>query len=415
MLIRPRLSTLRAVPFDVIIVGAGLGGCSVASWIAPERSVLLLDQGEPSAEASAQNAGMVRRLGEDPYERVLAMRTHDWLCEPGEDWADLDPSRRTGALLALAHDDHHLHDAAAHALAAGVAIEELAAPGEVAPAMAGATLRKAWWLPEERVADPWSLITGFLRRARRHGAEVQTGEPVIELITDGPRVTGVRTTKRAVFADAVVLAGGAWSGALAEDAGLRRPLVPLRRTLLQTAPHPLSTPEHPWCWVDDVGIYARPEGGGWLVSGCDEAESWPSDGPGSRGPVEDLPRALAADKLARWMPALRDVHFTGGWTGLRTFAPDRRPVLGSDPDLDGLWWAAGLGGFGVTCSYAIGEAVGSWMLGQETPWLGREAVSPGRLQYSTWLIRPEGDIASAAIRRVAAAPPRPRDPRPAGS
>ncbi len=407
--------TLRPVPYDVIIVGAGLGGCSVASFIAPERSVLVLDQGEPGAEASAQNAGMVRRLGEDPYERILAMRTHDWLCAPGDDWADLAPSRRTGAVLALAHEDHHLHDAAAHAMASGVRIEELDAPASVAPALAGSRLRKAWWLPDERVADPWSLVSGFLRRARRHGAVVHGGEPVLGLVRQGDRITGVRTPLGTISAGSVVLAAGAWSAGLALGAGLRRPLIPLRRTLLQTEPHPLSSPEHPWCWVDDVGIYARPEGGGWLVSGCDEEVSWPSDGPGSRGPVADLPRALAADKLARWMPALGDVRFRGGWTGLRTFAPDRRPLLGSDPDLDGLWWAAGLGGFGVTCSYAIGEAVGSWLLGQPVPWLSQEAVSPGRLQYGRWLIRPEGDLASAQITSAASGPPTPPDRMPAGS
>ena len=403
------------MPYDVIIVGAGLAGCSVASWIAPQRSVLVLDQGEPGAEASAQNAGMVRRLGEDPYERVLAMRTHDWLCDPGDEWAELCPSRRTGAVLALAHDDHHLHDAAAHALAAGVRIEDLGPTDAVPPALTGAPLRKAWSLPDERVADPWSLVTGFLRRARRHGAVVQTGDRVVALIRDGQQITGVRTASGAISAGSVVLAAGAWSAGLADGVGLRRPLIPLRRTLLQTAPHPLSTADHPWCWIDDVGIYARPEGGGWLVSGCDEAVSWPAAGPGSRGPVEDLPRALAADKLARWMPALADARFQGGWTGLRTFAPDRRPVLGRDPDLDGLWWAAGLGGFGVTCSYAIGEAVGRWMLDEDVPWLGRDAVCPGRLQYSTWLTRPLGDIASAQISPATAAPPRLRDQTPAGS
>ena len=385
---------------DVIIVGAGLAGCSVASFLAPHRRVLLLDQAEPGSEASAQNAGMVRRMGEDPYERALAMRTHEWLSDPGEDWADLTPSRRTGAVLALAHDDHHLHDAAAHLRAAGVRIAPLD-PADLPAALQGSRLRTAWHLPDERVADAWSLVSGFLRIARRHDAVVRTETSVRSLIVDSGRVVGVRTDDGPLHADHVVVAAGAWSQALAASAGLRRPLTPLRRTLLQTAPDPRAHLDHPWCWIDDVGIYVRPEGGGWMVSGCDEAVSYPRT-PDSKGPVEDLPRALAIDKLARWMPALADVRIRGGWTGLRTFAPDRRPMLGPDPDLPGLHWAAGLGGFGVTCSFAVGEAVGSWLLGEDVSWLGREAVSAGRLQYSTWLIREDGHLAHARPIRAGA-------------
>ena len=384
---------------DVLIVGAGLAGCSVASRIAAQRSVLLLDQGAPGAEASAQNAGMVRRMGEDPYERALALRTHDWMCDPGEGWADLAPSRRTGAVLALAHDDHHLHDAAAHLRASGAQISTWTGdPGAIAPGLAGARLRTVWHLPDERVADAWSLISGFLQIARRHGAGVRPDTPVRALIREGDRVIGVRTDHEELHADAVVLAAGAWSGRLASDVGLRRPLIPLRRALLQTEPDPRSD-GHPWCWIDDVGVYVRPEAGGWMVSGCDEAVSWPS-GPGSRGPLEDVPRALAAAKLERWLPALAGARFRGGWSGLRTFAPDRRPVLGADPAAPGLWWAAGLGGFGVSCSYAVGDAVGSWLLGEDVPWLGRAPVSPGRLQYGRWLIRPDGDLAHATMESV---------------
>jgi D-arginine dehydrogenase len=211
------------------------------------------------------------------------------------------------------------------------------------------------------------------------------------------RVVGVRTEEGLVEADAVVLAAGAWTSALAQEVGLHRPLIPVRRTLLQTAPHPASRLDHPWTWVDDAGLYVRAEAGGFLVSGCDEAVDWPLAGPGSRGPVEPEHRALAVAKLERYLPALADARVVGGWTGLRTFAPDRRPVLGADGDLDGLWWAAGLGGFGVTCSYAVGEAVAAWFLGREVPWLHRDSVSPARDMPRRWPVRPDGDLGHARL------------------
>ncbi|MEL6348406.1 MAG: FAD-dependent oxidoreductase [Myxococcota bacterium] len=379
---------------EVIIIGAGLAGCSVAWHLAGHARILLLEQGaQPGAEASAQNAGMVRRLGEDPYERALAIRTAAFLDDPHEDWADLQPSRVVGAVLGLAHDPAHLHDAVAHLRARGVTVEALKTPATVAPALVGSPLQQIWAVPDERVASAHELVTGFLRGARGRGARLRLNAPVRRLLAEGGRVHGVELVDgERISAERVVLAAGAWSGPLACAVGLRRPLVPLRRTLLMTGAHFSATPTHPWCWIDDEGVYVRPEGEGWLISGCDEAVDPPPAAPGSTGPVAPLNRALAMDKIERLFPALASARPTGGWTGLRTFAPDRRPILGADPELDGLWWAAGLGGYGVTCSYAVGEAVASWMRGQTLDWLDPAGVSPGRRFLSRWPIRPTGQL-----------------------
>jgi len=383
---------------DVIVIGAGLAGLSAAWHLAPQQRVLVLDQAEqPGAEASAQNAGMARRLGEDPYERALALRTGAWLAAPsGADWPE-PPSRVVGAVLALNSDPQHLHDGVAHLRVHGVDVQRLDGVGAVAPVLAGAQLSAVWWLPDERVVDPHALLQGYLRGVVRHRGEVRCGVRVESLITEGGRVVGVRVPEGQIRTDRVVLAGGAWSSSLAATAGLRRPLFPLRRTLLQSAPHPLSRPDHPWVWVEDRGVYARPEGGGWLVSACDEAHDPPAAGPGSRGPVDPELRARAQDKVDRTLPALAGLVLDRGWTGLRTFAPDRRPVLGADPDAPGLWWVAGLGGFGVTCGHAAGEAVAAWMRGESTPWLSPRGVSPGRIYPLRWSIRPDGDLHRATL------------------
>lgn len=394
----PRRSGPRG-PMDILVIGAGLAGLSVAYHLAPHGRVRVIEQrDQPGTEASAQNAGMIRRMGEDPYERALALRTHARLADPPEDLARHAPSRRTGAVLALVDDPWHLHDAAAHLRARGVTVEQVNEPARVAPILAGSPVAHAWYLPDERVADAHALVSGFLEGIRAHDGEVRCGEAVHELVLDGGRVTGVRTDRGLLHADAVVLAAGAWSGALAARAGLQRPLVPLRRTLAQTEADPRSE-GHPWVWLDDVGIYLRPDSGGWLLSGCDEAIDPPDDGP-SRGPIEAETRALALHKLERFLPRFGLPRLRTGWTGLRTFAPDRRPMLGEDPEAPGLWWAAGLGGFGVTCSLGVGEAVAAWLRAEEVPWLDRAAVSPGRRTLRRWAIRPTGDLAGSKLIRV---------------
>ncbi len=392
---------------DVIVVGAGLAGCSVAWHLSqrrPHSRVLIIDQAEqPGAEATAQNAGMVRRLGLEPEERALSRRTFGFFVEPHESWRDLALSRQTGAILATAYDPLLLHDAVLHARGAGARVETCDRPEEFAPALAGARIRGAWFLPDERVADPHALLTGYLRDLRAQGSEVRCGVRALGLLMEAGEVRGVQTPSGPLRAERVVLAAGAWCAKLAASAGLERPLVALRRTLVHSAAHALARPEHPWCWIEDAGVYVRAESGGWLASPCDEAVDMPSPRSGSRGPVNELARALVSDRFERLLPALEGIRWIGGWTGLRTFAPDRRPVLGPDPEVEGLWWLAGLGGFGVTCGHAAGEAVATWMDGAETPWLKREGVDPGRHHLGRWPIRSRGDLNSARLIDTAAA------------
>jgi D-arginine dehydrogenase len=381
----------------VIIVGGGLAGCSTAWHLSHQAPVTLLEMGsEPGQEASAQNVGMIRRLGEDPCERALALRTHAFLEQGHPDWPE-NPSHRTGALLGLVRDPHHLSDAAAHLSAAGVPFEVCDRPPDVAPVLAGSRFARGWYLPQERVVDAPALVAGFLAGAQRRGTTVQTGQPVQRLLVHGGRIQGVQTPAGPIHSDRVVLAAGAWSAQIARATGLERPLVPLRRAAFRTDPHPLATSTHPWCWLDDVGIYARAEGGQWICSPCDEVPETAPSGPGSTGSAQSGQARLLEDKIAQHLPLLANVPLQSNWTGLRTFAPDRRPLLGEDPELPGLWWAAGLGGFGVTCSFGVGEVLAAWMQGQETPWLRAAAVNPARPQASRWLIRPEGDLHKARL------------------
>ncbi|RME29159.1 MAG: FAD-binding oxidoreductase, partial [Deltaproteobacteria bacterium] len=130
---------------DTIIVGAGLAGASVAARL-PGPSLVVDQAPQPGAEASAQNAGMVRLLVEDPVERRLALRAESLLAALDEHWPD-PPSTVTGGLLALVHDPAHLDDGVAHLRLAGIPVEAIDHPAEVAPALAGARTARAWWLP----------------------------------------------------------------------------------------------------------------------------------------------------------------------------------------------------------------------------------------------------------------------------
>jgi glycine/D-amino acid oxidase-like deaminating enzyme len=381
---------------DVIVVGGGLAGLSTAWHLAPDCSVLVLEQGpQPAGEASAQNAGLIRRVDLEPAERALSRRTFAWLQTSHPDWRT-SPSRCTGAVLGLGRDPLHLHDAVAHLQAGGVRVQAVDSPGALSPALVDSPLVRAWYLPDEHTADPAALAQGFIAGIDRLGQHVRCDTRVEALLTDqADRVIGVRTATSEIHAGAVILAGGAWCQPLAATAGLHRPLIPLRRSVaICQTDLPASGP---WIWVDDVGIYVRPEGEGWLACPCDEAVDPPAPGPGSIGTLQPTQAALLQQRLGRYFPRLGRTRISRGWTGLRTFTPDRRPMLGPDRQRPGLWWAAGLGGAGLSSCIGVGEALATWLAGSSTDWLDASSVRPDRPQLSRWPILPDGDPQGARL------------------
>jgi len=376
---------------EVVIVGAGIAGCAIAAHVSRFASVLLLESGDQIAmEGAAQNSGLIRRLDPEPCDRALAQRTFDFLSSQG---ASL--SQQTGAVLGLVRDPLGLNDACAHLRARGIAVEQTD-PSDF-PLLQGSAVTCAWHLPDERTTLGPRLAQVLLHEAQSRGARVQTNQPVSGLLIENGRCVGVQTDIAPVHADITIIAAGAWSGILATQAGLNRPLVPLRRMAAVTEPiHDIGT-LHPWCWLDDVGLYAKQESDGWLVSPCDERPELQTLGVPSTGQPNDMQWSLLRKKIEAFLPRLSSRTMTRSWTGLRTFCPDRRPMLGPDGECEGLYWAAGLGGSGLSSCIGVGEALASWIQGQTTPWLDPAGVAPDRPQLRRWPIYPSGDPNQAKL------------------
>ena len=374
---------------EVLIIGAGMGGCSVAFHVAPFASVLVLEAGSDIAqEGAAQNAGLIRRMDPEPCDRALAQRTHRFLDEHAPQLGMGRLSRRTGAVLASVRDPLWLHDARAHLVAEGVRVEPTS-PDHF-PALKDAPIVHAWHLPDEWVTDGPALASALLAHAIDQGARLATGRMVTRLMLEGGRCVVVMTKAGPIHAEVTVLACGAWSGQLGAAADLHRPLIPLRRMAAVMGPDPKIS-QHPWCWLDDVGLYAKPHAGGWLISPCDERPDTIAMGASSTGVPAAEQWALLTQKIDRYMPALAALGPTKSWTGLRTFCPDRRPMLGPDKACPGLFWAAGLGGSGVSSCIGVGEFVASSIQGKTVDWLYHEHVAPHRPQLRRWPIFPSGD------------------------
>jgi D-arginine dehydrogenase len=174
----------------------------------------------------------------------------------------------------------------------------------------------------------------------------------------------------------VVDAAGAWADAVAARLGVAPVgLTPLVRTALVAR---YAAVDPAWPLVGDLAetFYFRPEGPGLLISPADETPSEPHD-----ARPDDLTVAMALDRVnAATTLDLRSVRTA--WAGLRTFAPDRDPVVGADPDHPSFCWLAGLGGFGIQTAPALArlaaDAVRSAAAGGADP--VPAALSPARFR-----------------------------------
>jgi len=232
-----------------------------------------------------------------------------------------------------------------------------------------------------------SLVRAYLSACRHRGVEVLESEAAMSLPAWRGRVTGVETTARSITAAvAVVDAAGAWVRQVAELAGARVALAPVRHQLLITEPSAELDPAQPITRVADAAVYLRPARGGLMFGGF-EADPQPVDPrsePSFR--TDDLPldlgvlRKLAA-QVADEAPLASSGRVAEHRGGLFTMSPDGRFVVGPVPDAPGLWIASGCNGSGFSSSPALGEALARWITGDEPA--GLAALSPGRFPALT--------------------------------
>jgi D-arginine dehydrogenase len=364
----------------VAIIGAGFAGAA-AAWALGRAGAgpgIILER-EPTYgfHASGRNAGIFRIVEDDPVVRRLAVRSLGHIRRlVSPDGPLLHP---TGGLTlggpAASDGFRHLHDAVG---ADGLAAERLSADDARArfPLLAAVRFHEALFCADEAVADIHALLTLYIRLARDSGFVLHTRCEVTSLIVEAGRVAGVRTPRGDVRAGSVVDASGAWAGRLGRT-NTPVPLRALRRHLFVSGPPAGMPRDTPFAWVEDAGFYFRPEGDGLLLSPCDETPMAPCDPPTDPAAAE-----LLAEKLAGHAPAFTDLPIRRSWACLRTFAPDRRPVIGPDPGLAGLYHLSGLGGFGMTTSAAVGELLTTLMSGGTPDWIDPAPVAARRLQQA---------------------------------
>lgn len=369
--------------FDFVVIGAGMAGASIAAALAPTARVALLEsEAQPGYHTTGRSAALfVPSYGSRTFA-ALTRASESFLSEPPPDFCASAVLRPRGALyIARADQRAQLHSEIEQMRHAGASVESLSVDAALSlvPALRPDYLAGAAYEADVRDIDVEVLFRGFLARGRAAGVQLLTH---ISLGT--PRRDGnawrVPLGAQEICSRVVVNAAGAWADEVAARFGAAPlGLLVLRRSAaIINAPAGMSVSA--WPAVVDIGeeFYLKPEAGRLLISPADEEPVAPGD-----AYPEDLTIAIAVDRVQAAL-AIEPVRVQRSWAGLRTFAPDREPVIGYDPTAPGFFWCAGQGGYGIQSAPAFAQLAAALARGEALPpsiagvGVTAEAVNPAR-------------------------------------
>ncbi len=332
--------------FDFAIVGAGIAGASLAAALAPHGRVLLLEAEDRAGyHATGRSAAFWTESYGGPLVQPLTTASFGFLAEHGL------LAERGGLTLARAAEAAGLDEFARTFAGLGVRVDQLdrAALEARLPG-----LKPEWtcgaFEPDCKDIDVAGLHQLYLAQAQRGGAEVWLRAELAAGDRRGKAWQLTMADGRTASAAVLVNAAGAWADVVAARSGAAPiGITPLRRTVVQLRMGEPVPADLPLVMGFDGSFYFKPEGGKLWLSPHDESPSPPCD-----AAPEELDVAVAIDRFEHvlYWPIAALEH---KWAGLRSFAPDRLPVYGFDPDQPGFFWFAGQGGFGIQTAPAAAD------------------------------------------------------------
>ena len=342
--------------FDVAVIGAGIAGASLAAELAPHARVLLAEaEDTPGYHTSGRSAAFWEECYGGPGIVPLTLASGPWLREHGM----LSPR---GALYIAREDEGAAVEQFIDTFeGTGVTIERLdrAAMDAMVPG-----LRAEWShaIHEPACADidVAGLHQHYLTAGKRAGVDLRVRHRLQAAEREGDKWRLDFGAAGVVRAGVLANAAGAWADGVAQLAGAKGlGIQPLRRTVAQLRTDPPARSDQPLVLDLNGKFYFKPDGDRLWLSPHDETPSEPCD-----AAPEELDVAIAIDRFDRvvdWKVQAVERK----WAGLRSFAPDRLPVFGYDPAVEGFFWFAGQGGFGFQTAPAAARLGGQLLLGRE--------------------------------------------------
>jgi sarcosine oxidase, subunit beta len=365
-------------------------GASIAYHLAKENvHVILLERDSRlGTGATGRCSGGVRHQFSNPANVKLSLASLRKLKAMPEE-LDCDIDMHFDGYLFLISSEKGLDNFRASAAmqnALGVSTE-MFPPDQIAKLVSGLNLDDVLagsYSPEDGVADPHGVTSGYASAAKRLGAEINLNAEVIAIKKRGSQITSVCTSTEEIATSIVVNAAGPWSASIGEMAGVSVPVQPYRRHVFITHGFPEGPANHIFVIDFETSFYFHREGEGVLMGMSDPDE------PASFVDAVDwnfLDRVT--DVGVRRFPPLANASIRRAWAGLYEVTPDANPIIGEASQLPGFFLATGFSGHGFMHGPIVGELIADLILRRQ-PQINISCFSLDR--FSRTAIRPEVNV-----------------------
>lgn len=365
--------------FDVIVIGAGIAGTSLAWRLARDRRVLVLErESQPGYHATGRSAAMFMESYGPAGVRALTRASRAFYEQPPAGFDSNVLAPRGVLYLATRGQETQLDEMQRSLSAGGTPVEVLNAQAVLArvACLRPDVVHGAVFEHGAQDLDVHSLHQGFQRGLRAAGGEILTGAQVIAAQREGSCWTLRLSNGDAVQAHAVVNAAGAWADEVAELFGAAPVgLVPYRRSAFTfAAPQGMDVSAWPAVVGVDESYYFKPDAGRLLGSPANADPTVPHD-----VMPEELDIALGIHQIEA-VSTLNIRRPASTWAGLRSFVRDGELVIGWDAHCPGFFWLAGQGGYGIQSAAGACELAAALVCGNPLPdELARHGVNPGTM------------------------------------
>lgn len=369
---------------DILVIGAGMAGASVAFELARKHRVLMAErESQPGYHTTGRSAALFSETYGPPQIRALSRASRAFFDGPPAGFTSDRILSPRGVLTVARSDQVEALEREFSTFPVGEEVRRVSAAeaSKLMPLLRDGYVAGAIHDTSARDIDVHALHHGYLRQFRAAGGRLATDAEILGIERDagGWRI---RTRNLDIRADIVVNAAGAWADEIGAQAGARPiGLVPKRRTaLIVAAPDGAAIGQWPMVVDVDEEFYIKPDAGRFLMSPADETPSEPCD-----AQPEELDVAICIDRIGTAFDF--PIHrVENKWAGLRSFVADKTPVAGFDPRLSGFFWLAGQGGYGIQTAPALSRFAAALVGGETLPGdiidegLDPRALSPARLQ-----------------------------------
>jgi sarcosine oxidase subunit beta len=341
---------------QIVVVGGGVMGASTAYHLARRgcTDVVLLERDSLyGMGATGKCAGGIRYQFSTEINVRLSLLSLPMLDRFEEELGQAIGLRRDGYLFLLTNERDvamFRHNVAMqHRL--GVATEWLGGD-EVrrrVPALAAADVVAGTFHEKDGLADPNSIVMGYIGAARRLGVRTFTDAAVTDIDVQDEQIRSVTTRTGTISCATVVNAAGPWAAQVSDLVGVPLPVTPVRRQMLVTTPLPELPPDFPFVIDFAQSLYFHREGEGLLTG-----QSNPNQAPGYDETVDTAWELEHMENAAQRLPLLEEAGVVARWAGLYEVTPDAHPIFGAVPQVEGYYAVTGFSGHGFMHGPAAG-------------------------------------------------------------